>query len=286
MPFSQTTEKHTEQYWTNHYEKFLKPLIEMHAFEVHRSKALNGDIVKQIITDLIKSPLVVADLTDYNANVLWELGVRQSFKHGTITVAESGTHIPFDLGQKSILFYHEDHIKNSAFVDDFKQAILNLKSANPTPDSSVLETISGRGTIFEIVHLEQNIRRLEGVLRETQWNAHTFQNIMDQVKRNDRIRKKSEGQFQTYTITLAHSCIDLLISERYLSSDSTFYFLAESLSQHISRINGSLSQWPAFPEKVERFLIEEMEPALTKKMNEFKSRTQQERSYLRSKENL
>ena len=28
MPFSKTTEEHTEEYWTSQFETFLKPLIE------------------------------------------------------------------------------------------------------------------------------------------------------------------------------------------------------------------------------------------------------------------
>jgi len=97
MPFSETTEKHTENYWTEHFEDFLKPLIEeCPQLEAYRSKPLHGDILKDIITKLIISPLVVADLTDLNPNVFWELGIRQSFKHGTITIAQEGTKLPFD----------------------------------------------------------------------------------------------------------------------------------------------------------------------------------------------
>lgn len=105
MPFSETSEEHTEQYWTKHFKTFLKPLIEESGdLEVYRSKPLRGDILKQIIAELVVSPIVVADLTDGNPNVFWELGVRQSFKHGTITIAEEGTDIPFDLSVKGILF--------------------------------------------------------------------------------------------------------------------------------------------------------------------------------------
>lgn len=106
MPFSKTTEKHTEEYWTNHYEQFLKPLIESNfKIKVHRSEALRGSIINQIITDLVISNIVVADLTDHNSNVFWELGVRQSFKHGTITIAEVGTSLPSDIGTKGTLYY-------------------------------------------------------------------------------------------------------------------------------------------------------------------------------------
>ncbi|MFH1483175.1 MAG: hypothetical protein ABIG98_02830 [Chloroflexota bacterium] len=98
MPFSKTTDKHTEEYWNEHFQEFIKPLIQEHPLQPHRSDPLRGDILRQIVTDLVTAPVVVADLTDLNANVLWELGVRQSFKHGTITIAEDeGVRLPFDL---------------------------------------------------------------------------------------------------------------------------------------------------------------------------------------------
>ena len=81
MPFSKSSDSHTEEYWTNHFTNFLKPLIEEIPYlEASRVKSLRGHILKQIITDLVVSPIVVAELTDHNPNVFWELGVRQSFK--------------------------------------------------------------------------------------------------------------------------------------------------------------------------------------------------------------
>jgi len=102
MPFRKTTNKHTVDYWNKHFEIFLKPLIEENPqLEAHRSKALRGDILREIITDLVNSRVIVADLTDLNINVFWELGVRQSFKHGTVTIAEENTELPFDIDKKA-----------------------------------------------------------------------------------------------------------------------------------------------------------------------------------------
>jgi hypothetical protein len=95
--------------------------------------------------------MVVADLTDANPNVYWELGVRQSFKHGTVTIAQHGTTLPFDIGAKGTLFYYpENHIEMAEFEKRFRTAIEDCLMRPDRPDSHVLETISGRGTLFEI----------------------------------------------------------------------------------------------------------------------------------------
>jgi hypothetical protein len=50
---------------------FLKPLIEkIEDLEAFRSEPLRGNIASQIITDLVNSDIVVADLTDHNPNVM------------------------------------------------------------------------------------------------------------------------------------------------------------------------------------------------------------------------
>jgi hypothetical protein len=96
--------------------------------------------------------IVVADLTDANPNVYWELGVRQSFKHGTITIAEDGTVLPFDLGVKgSLSYFPNNHIKMRAFEKQFDEAITDCLNNPDIPDSHVLETISGRGTLYQIL---------------------------------------------------------------------------------------------------------------------------------------
>ncbi|MFX1558490.1 MAG: hypothetical protein ACFFC9_14650, partial [Promethearchaeota archaeon] len=72
MPFSKSSENHSEEYWTEHYNNFLKPLIEeVPGIEAHRVDALRGDILRQIITNLVVSHIVVAELTDHNPNVFW-----------------------------------------------------------------------------------------------------------------------------------------------------------------------------------------------------------------------
>jgi hypothetical protein len=55
-----------------------------------------GMIGDRVISDIIQAELVVADLTDLNPNVLYELGIRHSTQKPTIHVAKAGTLLPFD----------------------------------------------------------------------------------------------------------------------------------------------------------------------------------------------
>ena len=166
MPFSESSEDHDENYWTNHFEKFLKPEIEkvpnLHA---QRSDELRADILKQIILNLYDSFIVVSDLTDRNANVYWELGVRQSLKVKTITISEEGTKLPFDVSTKSTLFYRPNDPKgDKEFCKKFNEALIDCIENPEKSDSVVLDTIFIRDSIKDTNNQRQNelsINKLE-----------------------------------------------------------------------------------------------------------------------------
>lgn len=257
MPFSQTTPQHTEEYWTDHYNDFLKPLIEeteieQIVLEAHRSKPLRGDILRQIITDLVVSPIVLADLTDKNANVFWELGVRQSFKHGTITIAEYGTRLPFDTSGKGTLFYYpKDHIKMKRFKTQFREAIGDCLSHPDRPDSHVLETLSGRGTLFEIFRRDETIRRLDAVFLECENNLNTLKKISDTARHNQK--NKKELQFDARYFS--HMAIELLITNRYVDEDKSFFESAITCSAWLDAFNGQLYNWQNDPGIIGKFIL-------------------------------
>lgn len=209
MPFSKTTDIHTKEYWDGQFTNVLKPRIEStHPLVVERSRPLRGDVLRQIITDIITAEVVIADVTDSNANVYWELGVRQSFKHGTITIAEFGTALPFDLGTKGTLFYYPtDHIKmEDLFFKPFHVAIEDcLKNPN-SPDSHVLETIGGRGTLYQIIARDESVRKLEAVISEIDYNIQTLGEIVSCCTKNqkeiDEAKAKGEKPLPNIAVQL------------------------------------------------------------------------------------
>jgi len=266
MPFSQTNKKHTEEYWTSHYEKCIRLLIESgHPLIAERSSPLRGDILRQIITDLVTAPIVVADLTDANPNVYWELGVRQSFKHGTITIAENGTTLPSDLGIKGTLFYFPgDHIKMQEFENKFHEAIDDCLKNPDLPDSHVLETISGRGTLHQILMRDESLRRLDALFSEIERNRTVLKEAIDIC--NENIKKKKEALAKERKASRVYAtglfslvAVEMLVTSRYLDADKTFYEIAEDYMDWLITVNERLSAWPSRPESVEPWLLDSHE---------------------------
>lgn len=261
MPFSKTTEKRDDAYWTSHYDKFLKPSIEReNPVLVERSNPVRGDIIIDIISKLISSDIVVVDVTDANPNVYWELGVRQSFKHGTITIAEDGTKLPFDISGKGTLFYYPDnHIKNTDFILALNNAIKDCINNPDRPDSRVLETITGRGSFYEILNKEEVIRKLQALSNEFNSNKKTYKLIINRVHKN---QQSDEKRYSTSLFRL--SSIELLISTRYLNVDNKFYQLSESYYNHLNSVNSRLEMWPYRADSVEKWLLRVMDDKIMK----------------------
>jgi hypothetical protein len=254
MPFGKSTDAHTEEYWTGHYESFLKTLIEENPrLQAQRSRALRGDLLTQIISDVVTSPILVADLTDRNPNVFWELGVRHSVKHGTVLVAEEETKLPFDIAGWSTLFYTNDRIRNERFRKLFKEAISDCLNNRERPDSPVAQAISGRGSIFWRFRVEESIRRLDALISEL---ARHVAYTKDAVQLAKRRRRGKSRKFPTYRCRLPAT--ELLVNNRYLEEDQNFYKTLETHYENMIKFNGLLAVWNANPDDVEAYIIDNM----------------------------
>jgi hypothetical protein len=246
MPFSKTTDLHTEDYWTAHFNDYLTPLIEsVGDLDARRSSALRGDVVGEIVRDMITSPIVVADLTDFNPNVLWELGVRQSFKHGTITIMEGPVRLPFDLsGKGTLAYYPGNHIKNAKFEKEFKNALLDILQNPNKPDSHVLQQVMGRGSLFEVFRLDEAKRRVQALIVELAWNRTLMRNIMKNVEENKKLREsKQESKVSMSTNRFEWSSVEHLNVNRYLDESDEFYDVARRYQRTLKSWDKAIDDW-------------------------------------------
>jgi hypothetical protein len=260
MPFSKTKEHHTDDYWARHFNSYLKPLIERNKnLEAFRSQPLRGDIASQIITDLVNSDIVVADLTDHNPNVLWELGIRQSYKQCTITIAETGTQIPFHFSHKGILFYNGEHLENQEFEKRLLEALTNCIESPDDVDSPVLGALGGRGTLYSIIHAQENARRIQALQMEILSNDNLVKNIKEDLEQNKKKRAENKRkECLMISILLTYGAAELLYVNRYLELGDDFYVIVKHYFSTVQAINYHLVDWKYHLELNEDWLNEEM----------------------------
>ena len=67
-----------------------------------------GSITKQIIKEIYSDKLAIANLTNKNPNVMYELAFRHSLGKPVIMIAEKGTPLPSDIIMERTIFYQND----------------------------------------------------------------------------------------------------------------------------------------------------------------------------------
>lgn len=70
--------------------------------------SIPGNIVSGILERIWRARIVVADLTDRNPNVFYELGLAHSVKPATNVILLSAEPLPFDVGHLNTVIYHGD----------------------------------------------------------------------------------------------------------------------------------------------------------------------------------
>ncbi|GAH60354.1 unnamed protein product, partial [marine sediment metagenome] len=143
------------------------------------------------------------------------------------------------------------------------------------PDSHVLETLSGRGTLFEIFRRDEAIRRLDAVLSECRRNL----SCLDRAFRRAKENQKDPRRGKVITKRLGVSAVQLLITDRYVDEDESFFELTEGCLASVDAVNEQLKRWASSAEAVENWLIRNTGKA-KKHIEKFKTQVEAARETL------
>jgi len=119
----------------------IKPIVEDEfGFECKRADESyeNPKIDDDIIRHLIEDELIIADLTDHNANVFYELAVRHSIQKSVILLIEKPQKIPFDITTYRAIFYDFNDVKVfKAAEEELRRQVKAVVDGKFIPDSPI-----------------------------------------------------------------------------------------------------------------------------------------------------
>lgn len=110
--------------------------------EINRSDEVSklGSISTDILTRIMFSDFVIADITYPNPNVFYELGLRHACRSGTILIKEKGdTKIPFDLAHLKYIEYENTGTGLKELSNNFKEHFDWLENDPNALDNQFLE---------------------------------------------------------------------------------------------------------------------------------------------------
>jgi hypothetical protein len=157
MPFS-STESCSEAEWKSIFEDLIKPAVEDSGlgYECRRSEATRGNIIGAIIRSLYEAHVVIADLTDQNPNVFYELGVRHALRDRTILLAQSYDFLPFDLRPYATHVYGwRDSTEREKLGDKLRELLTDVDAKPDRPDNPVSDFLRQPGQTRAVMLMEQ-----------------------------------------------------------------------------------------------------------------------------------
>ncbi len=151
--------------WDDYYTQIYAPaiseagLVPGRADEVFRA----GSVLQDIVDLLSRSAVVLADITESNRNVHYELGLAHALGKPTILVSPRGLELFFDVGQERMVTYTKDNAfwgseLHATITRALRETISDPASAIPTAFMHI------KPARVEVDEFSVRLRRIEELL--------------------------------------------------------------------------------------------------------------------------
>lgn len=124
----------------------------------------------------------------------------------------------------------------AAHPTKLKDAILDCINNPERPDSQVLDTISGRGSLFEILGREETIRKIEASLDEIKSNKE----ILGLFTSAPPKKENKDEQYFKGLLLFRISAIELLVTTRYIDKKLIDYDFMEQCFDMFIYLNANI----------------------------------------------
>jgi hypothetical protein len=136
MPFVEREEVHSDGFFDEVLKSLITPAARDAGFIVRTANRHGSDVIQStIINDLLAADLVIADLTEHNPNVLFELGVRMANDLPICLIKASGTRQIFDVDNMLRVYTYSKNLWASTIERDLPKLTDHIKGAWETRGS-------------------------------------------------------------------------------------------------------------------------------------------------------
>lgn len=127
------------------YEAVLEPTLNESGYVASKADqpALPGDIPEDVIKSIISADVVVADCSEPNPNVFYELGVSHAVGNKTIVLSNNADNLAFYLRQHRVLVYQRDRDGRKLLRANLKQWLHSMSELSPDQPTNLVQRAGG-----------------------------------------------------------------------------------------------------------------------------------------------
>ncbi len=259
MPVS-ATKSCTEEEWTGIFEHMIKPAVtgSRLGFDCDRANPRTGAFIRDILDGLNRADVVIADLTDRNPNVCYELGIRHTLRNRTILTAQNIDDIPSDLQSYWVVTYEKDLTGAQQFKKTVREILREMQKAPDKPDSPVADFLQLKNIDIQAYEKSANLKKISSLISEISYNIKAVNSILTQVEENEKARQKGEMGVSYLLLRFSNTCFELLLSTLYIILSKELLEYIRWSNEFIKSINANLEVWPNREEEVEEKFLKHL----------------------------
>jgi hypothetical protein len=130
LPFAEKNSTWSEGFFSEVLNSLITPAGVQAGFKVDTARREGSDIIQAtIVNELLNADLVIADLTDHNPNVLFELGLRMAFEKPVALIRADGTSPIFDVDNMLRVWSYKPNLWRSTLESDIPVLAAHVKAA-------------------------------------------------------------------------------------------------------------------------------------------------------------
>ena len=149
MPFVERDPRHSAGFFAEVLRSVITPAAKASQFTVKTANRQGSDLIQStIVNDLMDADLVIADLTEHNPNVMFELGMRMAEDKPVVLIKAEGTGPLFDVDNMLRVFEYNPNLWQTTVEKDMPNLRDFIKGAwdNRASEKSYMKILRGTKT--------------------------------------------------------------------------------------------------------------------------------------------
>ncbi len=233
MPFSSTS-RYTSEQWTGIFNNVHKPAVtgSRLGYRCVRSNIRTGAFIKDILMQLNQADVVLADLTDMNSNVFYELGVRHTLRNRTILVSQTMDDVPSDLKQYGVITYETTPNGVVKYKTKLNNLLRDIRDNPDRADNPVSDYLHQKSIVTDLVETKLIEKKLLALVSECSFNLE----IIDHALENSNLEEPG-----IIIRRFRLEALELLISTYYIYPNENYIIFANQLLSALMAQNTQLN---------------------------------------------